>query len=85
MKQTTSRSLSETLSWISENNHHRGYWTAGEEFFVLEGNAARLRIPVDIHVPGMMEADEWTETGKMYRPSEAGRRALSNGVRPSDD
>lgn len=71
MKQTTSKSLAETLAWISENNHHRGYWTDGEKFFVLEGETARLRIPVDIHVPGMMEGDDYAVTGKMYRPSEA--------------
>lgn len=81
MKQTTSKSLTETLAWITENNHHRGYWTDGEEFFILEGKEARLRIPAGVHVPGMMEGDDWQETGKMYRPSEAGRAALTNGER----
>jgi hypothetical protein len=72
-RRTTSGSLSETLTWITQNAHHHGYWTHGEEFFVLEGDVGELWIPVDIHVPGMMEADNFTETGRMYRPSDAGR------------
>lgn len=80
MKQITSKNLTETLKWISENDHHRGYWTDGERFFVLEGESARLRIPVGIHVPGMMEGDDFGVTGKMYRPSEAGL-AVTNGER----
>jgi hypothetical protein len=85
MKQTTSSSLIETLTWITENDHHRGYWTDGEKFFVLEGEDARLRIPVDIHAPGMMEGDDFRQTGKMYRPSDHGRAVLlSNGERDAD-
>lgn len=76
MRQTTSQNLAETLNWISRNDHHRGYWTVGEKFFVLEGRDARLRIPVEIHVPGMIEGDDFAETGKMFRPSEAGRNFL---------
>lgn len=80
MRETTSQGLAETLKWISENKHHNGYWTRGERFFVLAGDEAMLRIPVALHVPGMMEGDDYAETGKMYRPSEAGRAFLiSNG------
>jgi hypothetical protein len=84
MKETTSRSLAESLAWISENSHHSGHWSTGEKFFVLEGNSARLRIPVEVHVPGMMEADE-RGTGRMYRVSAAGHAFLvAQAERPID-
>lgn len=79
-KQTTSSSLAETLTWIAQNPHHHGYWTHAEKFLVLEGEAAELWIPVEIHVPGMMEADDFEETGRMYRPSEAGRVILASQI-----
>lgn len=81
-RKTTSGCLSETLSWITLNPHHHGFWTHGEKFFVLEGDAEELWIPVDIHVPGMMEPDEFTETGRMYRPSDVGRAFVAAHVTP---
>jgi hypothetical protein len=81
IKQTISKNLVETLDWITENAHHRGYWTGGEKFFVLEGQDATLFIPVAVHVPGMMEGDDWKTTKRMYRPSEAGRAFLDAHAR----
>ncbi|MGY3582348.1 hypothetical protein ACVIGB_000728 [Bradyrhizobium sp. USDA 4341] len=84
MKEKTSRSLVESLAWISENDHHSGHWSAGEKFFVLDGHSARLRIPAEVHVSGMMEADD-RGTGRMYRVSAAGHAFLAaQAERPAE-
>jgi hypothetical protein len=80
LTETVATCTADVMRWILANNHHHGYWTGPLDrrtAFCLEGNRARLRIPALIHRPGMMEADDFEKTGRMYKPTPAGRAALS--------
>jgi len=83
LRETVAKSTADVMRWIVENDHHHGYWTGPVEnptAFMLCGKTNCLRIPARIHIPGMMEADDFDRTGRMYRPTDAGRAALSDEV-----
>lgn len=80
-KLTKATCTRDVLEWIVAHDHHEGWWSGPHDAlkaFHLRGRSAELVIPASVHVPGMMEPDDFKATGRMYRPSDAGRLALED-------
>lgn len=83
LSETRADCSAKVIRWIIENEHHRGYWTGSIEHpkeFVLDGHFARLRIPAEIHQPGLMIGSDYSTTKRMYEPTDLGRAALAQSV-----
>lgn len=81
---TVAKCTADVMRWIIDNEHHHGYWVGPSEnrmAFFLEGKNAKLKIPVDVHKPGMMAGSDYRKTNRMYEPTPAGRSALQEATR----